>query len=391
MTSYYGRRWYPRRRSHYSRRTSRDTSPSTSPYGKSLQFVRSEFFRLDPFTFERFSDFYAGKYGDGSKQYMRRTYPKWKTGTTNMAGQTERRILECVPPFLPKDKQFELLSFQVPSVIHQQKSGLKASRIKASDIETTYRQLAVTVAEHEYTLDWFVNAVFPVQEVNEFLNVFKFTMLDCLRQSYAQVRQDLMLMHGILPDLDGSVHLSYQIALLDCPVEVDVYPPPGAAELAIAMSEPSLVTQFRDRYRTILLDHALTQCKAEAVGHANRQVALADVEAVVAQLQRTSSDQEYDTTLEVQGHGGTLSIRLQKKNLLRLRYAIAQQTFKLLFVLGLTGVAVVFLCIKGLWPVLFYLGIIPLGIIGSIWGTLQELKSEVTEYERQRATRLAAS
>ena len=111
----------------------------------------------------------------------------------------------------------------------------------------------------------------------------------------------------------------------------------------------------------------------------------------MAQLQRTSSDQEYDTTLEVQGHGGTLSIRLQKKNLLRLRYAIAQQTFKLLFVLGLTGVAVVFLCIKGLWPVLFYLGIIPLGIIGSIWGTLQELKSEVTEYERQRATRLAAS
>ena len=64
---------------------------------------------------------------------------------------------------------------------------------------------------------------------------------------------------------------------------------------------------------------------------------------------------------------------------------------KLLFALGLTGVAVVFLCVKGLWPVLFYVGIIPLGIIGSIWGKLQELKSEVTEYERKRAKRLAAS
>ncbi|MBU0678119.1 MAG: hypothetical protein KJ626_08360 [Verrucomicrobia bacterium] len=391
MTSYYGRRWYPRRRRYYSHQTTGDTPRSTSPYWKSLQFVRAEFFRLGPFTFERFSDFYAGKYGSGAKQYMRRTFPQWQSGATKMAGQTERRILECVPPFLPKDKQFELLSFQVPSVIHQQKSGLKASRIKASEIETTYRQLAATVSEHEYNLDWFVNAVFPAKEVTEFLNVFKFTMLDCLRLSYAQVRQDLMLMHDMLPGLDGSIHLAYKIALLDCPVEVDVYPPPGAAQLAIAMSEPSLVTQFRDRYRTILLDHALAQCKAEAVGHVNRQVALADVESVVAQLQRTSSDQEYDTTLEVQGHGGTLTIRLQKKNLLRLRYAIAQQTMKLLFALGLTGVAVVFLCIKGLWPILIYVGIIPLGIIGSIWGKLQELKSEVTEYERKRATRLAAS
>lgn len=308
-----------------------------------------------------------------------------------MAGQTERRILECVPPFLSKDKQFELLSFQVPSVIHQQKSELKASRIKASELEATYRQLAATVSEHEYKLDWFVNAVFPSKEVTEFLNVFKFTMLDCLRQSYAQVRQDLMLLHDVLPGLDGSVDLSYQTALLDCPVEVDVYPPPGAAQLSIAMSEPSLVTQFRDRYRTILLDHALTQCKADAVGHANRQIALADVEAVVAQLQKTSSDQEYDTTLEVQGHGGTLSIRLQKKNILRLRYTIAQQTFKLMIALGVTGVGVVWLCIKGFWPILFYLGIIPLGILGSIWGKLQELQSEVKEYERKRTTRLTAS
>lgn len=308
-----------------------------------------------------------------------------------MAGQTEHRILECVPPFLSKDKQFELLSFQVPSVIHQQNSGLKASRIKSSELETSYRQLAATIAEREYKLDWFVKEIFPAKEVKEFLNVFKFTMLDCLRQSYAQVRQDLMLMHGILPDLDGSVDLSYQIALLDCQVEVDVYPPPGATQLGIAMSEPSLVTQFRDRYRRILLDHALTQCKAEAASHANRQIALADVQAVVAQLQRTSSDQEYDTTLDVQGHGGKIRIHLQKKNLLRLRYEIAKQTMKLIFALAVSGVVVVWLCVKGLWPILIYLGIIPLGIIGSIWGKLHELKSEATDYERKRATRLTAS
>lgn len=157
------------------------------------------------------------------------------------------------------------------------------------------------------------------------------------------------------------------------------------------MPEPSLVTQFRDRYRTILLDHALAQCKAEAVGHVHRQIALTDIDGVVAQLQKTSGDQEYDTTIEVQGHGGTLRIRLQKKNLLRLRFAIAQQTVKLLFALSVSGVGVVFLFLKGWWLVLIYIGFIPMGIIGTIWSKLHELKSEVKEYERNRATRIAAS
>lgn len=308
-----------------------------------------------------------------------------------MAGQTERRILECVPPFLSKDKQFELLSFQIPSVIHQQRSELKVSRLKSSELEKSYRQLVATIVEHEYKLDWFVKEVFPAKEVKEFLNVLKFTMLDCLRQSYAHVRQDLMLMHEILPDLDGSVDLSYHIALLDCPVEVDVYPPPGAAQLAITIPEPSFVTEFRDQYRRILLDHALTQCKADAAGHANRQIALADVQAFVAQLKRTSPDQEYDTTLEVQGHGGTIRIHLRKKNLLRLRYEIAKQTMKLIFVLAVTGMGVVWLYLKGLWPNLIYLGIIPLGIIGSIWSKIHDLKSEVTDYERKRTKRFTAT
>lgn len=244
--------------------------------------------------------------------------------------------------------------------------------------------------EHEYKLDWFVNEVFPSEELSEFLNVFKYTMLDCLRQSFAQVREDLVLIHDFIPKTDGSVDMSYHIVLLDCTLNVDVYPPPGATHLNISIPEPRLVTKFRDRYKTILLDHALTQCKAEAIGHANRQIALSDVKAVVTQLERTKSDQEYDSTLEVQGHGGTLHIHLQKKNLLRLRYAIAKQTVKLLIALCISGVVVVWLCTEELWGILFLLGIISLGIIGSIWEKLNKLRTEVKEYERRRATQLKA-
>ncbi len=309
-----------------------------------------------------------------------------------MAAETERRILECVPPFLSKAKQFELLSFQIPSVIRQQKAALKVSRIQTSELETAYRRLAALIAENEHALDWFVKEIFPATELDEFLSVFRFTMLDCLRQSYAWVRQDLMLLHDILPNLDGSVDLSYQIDLLDCSLALDSYVPPGESQLTISMSEPRLVTEFRKWYRALLLDHALVYCKAEAVGHVNRQLAIDDIQGVVAQLQRTSADQEYDMTLNIQGQGGLLRIRLQKRNLLRLRYAIVQQTLKLGLVLVLSGVVVAWLCIEGYWSILFYLGIVLFSIIGSIWGRLQRLKSEVIEYERKRSTgRLAAS
>jgi len=387
--SYYGRQWYPRQRcNRHFRSYSRTSCSSSSSYGRSLTFVRSEFFQLDPLIFERFTDFYARKYGDGPKRYLQRTYPHWRSGTTNMASQTERRILVCVPPFLDKVKQFELLSFQIPAVIHQQNSELKVRSIRMAELEATYRNLAKSVLEREYKLGWFVNEVFPSEELTEFLNIFKYTTIDCLRQSFTQVSEDLLLMHDFLPKIDGSVDMSYHIALLDCTLDVDVYPPHGTTRLDISMPEPRLVTQFRDQYKTILLDHALNQCKVAVTGHVNRQIALTDVQTVVTQLERTKSDQEYDSTIEVQGHGGTLRLCLQKKDLLRLRYATAKQIVKLLIAICISGVVVVWLCVKGFWPILFCLGFICLGIIGSIWGKLNELKTEVKEYERRRATRL---
>lgn len=333
-------------------------------------------------------DFYARKYGDGPKRYLQRTYPHWRSGTTNMASQTERRILVCVPPFLDKVKQFELLSFQIPAVIQQQNSELKVRSTRMPELEATYHNLAKSILEREYKLDWFVNEVFPSEELAEFLNVFKYTAIDCLRQSFTQVSEDLLLLHDFLPKINASVDISYHIALLDCTLDVDVYPPHETTGLNISIPEPRLVTQFRDQYKTILLDHALTQCKVVAAGHANRQIALADVQMVVTQLERTKSDQEYDSTIEVQGHGGTLRLHLKKRNLLRLRYAIAKQTVKLLIAICISGLVVVWLCVKGYWPILICLGFICIGSIGSIWGKFNELKTEVKEYERRRATRL---
>lgn len=307
-----------------------------------------------------------------------------------MAVQTERRILECVPPFLSKTKQVQLLSFQIPSVIRQQKLDRRLERVRASELEETYSVLAQGLIDKDYRLDWFVKEVFAEAEVEEFLSVVRYTMLDCLRHSYVRVRQDLALIHGFRPDLDGTLAMSYHIAVLDCPLETDAYPPSGGAQLPVWLSAPRLITEFGEQYRTILLDHALAQYKVESGAEANRQLVLSDLQAVVDQLNRTSPDQEYDATLEVQGQGGVVRIRFQKKNLLRLRYSIAKQLLKFIFAVCLTVVVVIWVCLKGVWAILFYLGIVALAILSSMWSTLQKLRFEVSEYERQRATRLTA-
>lgn len=115
--AYRGSRYRAPRYRHSRGRKSSD-SPRT-PYRESLEFVRKEFFNLHPSTFEQFLDSYGRNYGPNAQQYLRRTYHDWRSGKTGMAGQSERRILECVPPFLDREKQFQILAFYVPAIIRE--------------------------------------------------------------------------------------------------------------------------------------------------------------------------------------------------------------------------------------------------------------------------------
>ncbi len=378
---------YSRRYWHYPRKGSyTQPKPTTnfSSFYKSLAYVKSELFNFDSFTFERFSDFYAHKYGDGPRRYLKQTFVKWQSGGTNMSPQTEQRILACVPPFLDTGKQFRLLSFQISQIIQQQQSEIKKHRIKTSELVDTYKGAANRIVQREYKLDWFVEEIFSSDEVNEFLNVLKYTMLDCLRISYSAVREDITFIYNSLPKVEGSMVTRYYIQLLDCELEIDVYPPPGAKHMKITIPEPKLVTKLKDGYKKILLEHALNQYKEEQVSQATRYIALKDIFSTINQLQQTKSSQEYDLTMDVKGHGGTLNIHLQKKNLLRLRYAMIKQVVKLLIALGIIGLITVYLYANGIWNFLFIFGIISIGIISVMWGTFNDLRMEVKEYVRRR-------
>lgn len=78
-------------------------------YGPLVEHIKSEFFKLDQIDFDYLLDIYGKIYGSSAKSYARKTYPKWKSGSTNLSGQTMQRILDLVPPFLSTKKRYTIV------------------------------------------------------------------------------------------------------------------------------------------------------------------------------------------------------------------------------------------------------------------------------------------
>ncbi|MCC6487274.1 MAG: hypothetical protein IT364_07220, partial [Candidatus Hydrogenedentes bacterium] len=158
---HYNQRW----RSHRATRSTTAKRHPNSAYSQSLAYVKAQFLDLSPSTFESLAIFYSKKYGAGAGSYLGKAYPEWQTGNRKMASQTEKRILQCVPPFLPREKQFKILSFYVPQIIEQQRDLLRTPEIPFSGLRDTYSALATAVKEKKFEIDWFVVEVFGAEEV----------------------------------------------------------------------------------------------------------------------------------------------------------------------------------------------------------------------------------
>ena len=358
-----------------------------------MRLCREKYFNNASVKFEQtawanFESSYASKYGEGARAYLNKTIYAWQNGWTGMSGQTMSRILECVPPFLEIDEQFKLLSFFAPPALSEQFHG---QQMALSEIADCYNQIAHTVKCKEYELPWFVRDVFSAEEITEFLNVFKFTMIDGLRQSYHDVRNDLVTLRKTCAATDAAIDVQYQIALLDYPLDIDTCPTSMPPSLDIAAPEPRLVTEFRQQYRQVLLEHVVQARATIRTGDIRQRIALSDVAAVIRQLQRTKSDQEYESTLAVEGRGGDFTVRFEKKNPLRLQYAIAVESVKLGIVVTISAALALWSIAEGLWPLLYFVALIAFSLLSAIWTKLQSLRWEVMEYEGKRRTGVATA
>jgi hypothetical protein len=238
-------------------------------------------------------------------------------------------------------------------------------------------------------MEWFVKEVFSDKEISEFLDVLKYTMHEQIQASYQGVCDDLVKFREALAVTDGSVDVDYTISLFDCRLNIDTFA--GSTPLRLEMPVPALVTRFNDDYRNILVDQSARQIMEERNRPVKQRVAIYDIQTMLTQLQRMDSDQECDATLTVEGRGGIATIHITKKLLGRLRYEIAVETAKLVFLVALLIAVGIWLATSDMIIVLIGLSVFVSSVLAAVWDKRKTLISEVLDYERKKRRGFAAN
>lgn len=71
--------------------------------------VKNYFFSLSRPQLKKLYSSYGERYGNSAKNYAMKTYPKWRSGQTQMSGLVASRLFEFLPPLMPIDKKHELV------------------------------------------------------------------------------------------------------------------------------------------------------------------------------------------------------------------------------------------------------------------------------------------
>jgi hypothetical protein len=150
---YYGRR--------YTSWRSRGWRGSSEPskyavlsvlFGKAVWEIRQAFLTLDPEALNELLSDYGEIYGDAAEKYARKTFPRWKSQTTNLSGQTMERLIELVPPYLSPPQRFLILQSVLKT--HKKKGVVRTVQVDVKEPAQGFLELQEVLASmtHENLL-----------------------------------------------------------------------------------------------------------------------------------------------------------------------------------------------------------------------------------------------
>jgi hypothetical protein len=82
---------------------------------------------------------YGSIYGGLAEKYARKTFPKWKSGATNLSGQTMERLVELVPPYLTPEQRFFILQLVLKT--HKKSGPQKTIKINVKEPSAGFQKL----------------------------------------------------------------------------------------------------------------------------------------------------------------------------------------------------------------------------------------------------------
>lgn len=98
---------------YYRSWSSRSYAPSqysrlVSLFGAAVGDIKRVFLGLDDDALDALLEDYAALHGDQAGKYARKTFPNWKSGATQLSGQTMERLVQLVLPtyLLSRDSAF---------------------------------------------------------------------------------------------------------------------------------------------------------------------------------------------------------------------------------------------------------------------------------------------
>lgn len=151
---YYG--GYRRRnyKSWRSRGYGRNSGPSKYSilfrnFGSVVGEIRKAFLALEDDALDELFNDYGAIHGSSAESYARKTFPSWKSGKTNLSGQTLERLIELVPPYLESDQRMDLVKLLAKQHEPRHRKPFKSIRINVEAPGQAFAEIATALKEME--------------------------------------------------------------------------------------------------------------------------------------------------------------------------------------------------------------------------------------------------
>jgi hypothetical protein len=341
-------------------------------------YIENEFFTADRETLRKITDLYYDLYGYGPHKYLIDTYHSWKSGYVSTSGQTMGRIIECVPRFLSDEKRFFILKNEVIyfiETLHQKQQNKNAT---LSELNTLFENYATQIENfNQSNLPYMVGKrIFTPEEIEQFLLVCKYALLEKLNLAFKQVQNDLILFKEKISSFKtGVFKASYQIDFLNSKIDLSNINEFHFDFIKLKQQEINpngTYKQFAEQY---ILEEFMQMNFSEKEGAVNHFVKSKDLDFFLDQYHQINR-KENEATLksDFRGEGGQLNVILEVKSLHKIKSLIYLSGAKMIIYFAVLIIAI-FLVVKFELYKVVILVIIGGLILGGI--LLENFKSEI--------------
>lgn len=354
-------------------------------------YIENEFFNADRETLRKITDLYYDLYGYGPYKYLINTYPYWKSRNVSTSRQTMGRIMECVPRFLSNEKRFFILKNEVIyfiETLHQKQQNKNTS---LSELNTLFENYQTQIDNfNQSNLPYMVGKrIFTPEEIEQFLLVCKYALLEKLNLAFKQVQNDLVLFKEKISSFNtGVFKASYQIDFLNSKIDLSDINEFQLDFIKLKQQEINpngTYKQFAEQY---ILEEFMEMSFSVKEGAVNHFVKSKDLEFFLDQYHQINT-KENEATLksDFKGEGGQLNVILEVKSIHKIKSMIFLSGAKMIIYFAVLIIAI-FLVVKlKLYEIVilviiggFILGLILLEIFKSEIQTIKNLKLDLKRY-----------